>query len=535
MHADWWRDAVVYQVYPRSFADADGDGTGDLPGVLEHLDHLVDLGVDTVWLSPFYPSPGVDAGYDVSDYRDVDPVFGTLADLDALLSRAHAAGLRVLVDLVPNHTSSAHPWFVEALASEPGSAARARYVFATGTADRPPNDWESNFGGPAWERVPETDQWYLHVFAAGQPDLNWRNPEVRAEFEDVLRFWLDRGVDGFRVDVAHGLMKAEGLPDRGGTFIGAVEAGGDAGPMWDQDEVHDIYREWHALLAAYEPPRILVAEAWTRPERLHHYIRSDEMQQAFNFAYLAAGWGARRFADVITSSVEMASSVGAVATWVISNHDVVRPVSRLGRPDSNVWPNGIGPDHPSPDHGLGLERARALALLTLALPGSAYVYQGEELGLPDHVRIPPESRRDPMFVRTGGAMVGRDGARVPLPWRHDAPGYGFGSPGHEPWLPQPAEYAALAVDVQAADPHSTLALYRHLIALRREHGLGRAQLLDARADEDGVLRVRTSAVEIVVTMGAAPARVDGTVIAASAPDAVSGGLLRPDAAVWLLS
>ncbi|NKY07124.1 glycoside hydrolase family 13 protein, partial [Cellulomonas hominis] len=447
----WWRDAVIYQVYPRSFADGNGDGIGDLPGVTARLDHLAALGVDAVWLSPFYRSPQADAGYDVADYRDVDPLFGTLADFDALLDRAHALGLRVVVDLVPNHSSDEHVWFQQALRTPPGSPERARYLFRDGRGadgSQPPNNWDSIFGGPAWTRLtPEQHgvddgQWYLHLFDSKQPDLDWTNPEVRAEFEDVLRFWLDRGVDGFRVDVAHGMVKADGLPDWDGhvAMIDGAEGDGAAdgepigsgnqGPMFDQDGVHEIYRSWRAVLDEYDGDRMLVAEAWVEPlSRLARYVRPDEMHQAFNFAFLATGWDAPNLRKVIAASYAVNDSVGAPTTWVLSNHDVVRHPSRLGLPVPGSRPNGIGHGDDQPDEVLGLRRGRAATLLMLGLPGSAYLYQGEELGLPEHTALDDDLRQDPAFFRTGGAERGRDGCRVPLPWSAAEPGFGYSPTG----------------------------------------------------------------------------------------------------------
>jgi alpha-glucosidase len=503
----WWRHAVIYQVYPRSFADASGDGMGDLPGITEHLPHLAELGVDALWLSPFYRSPQSDAGYDVADYRDVDPLFGTLADFDQLAASAHEHGLRVIVDLVPNHTSDQHEWFRAALAAAPGSAERARYLFRDGRGmdgSQPPNNWRSTFGGSAWERTTDPDgtpgQWYLHLFDAGQPDLDWTNPEVRAEFESVLRFWLDRGVDGFRVDVAHGLVKAAGLPDavevtpaaaatalddadegpaasypEGTSALVAddpVTGSGTHGPAWDQDGVHDVYRAWRRVLDEYPGDRAMVAEAWVEPlSRLARYVRPDEMHQAFNFAYLTAGWDAAMLHRVITSSYAANDVVGAPTTWVLSNHDVVRHASRLGLADPTRRPNGIGAQDEQPDTALGLRRARAATLLTLALPGSAYLYQGEELGLPEHTSLDDELRQDPTYRRTQGEELGRDGCRIPLPWAADEPGMGF-SPTGATWLPQPPEFGPLALDRQRGVPGSTYELYRAALRLRRDHDLG---------------------------------------------------------------
>ncbi|MCU1551151.1 MAG: hypothetical protein JWR36_1711, partial [Glaciihabitans sp.] len=463
--SSWWNDAVIYQIYPRSFADGNGDGVGDLVGVYEHLDYLEKLGIDAIWLSPFYVSPQADAGYDVADYRDVDPLFGTLEDFDRMLDSAHSRGLKVIVDLVPNHTSSEHEWFRAALASPPGSHERARYMFRDGkgaSGELAPNNWESVFGGPAWTRAAD-GQWYLHLFDPGQPDLNWRNAEIVDEFKDILRFWLDRGVDGFRVDVAHGLIKHDELPDTTGTMA-LIEGGGNRGPMWDQDDVHDIYRGWNSVLTEYGGDRMLVAEAWVSPaERLSRYVRPDEMQQAFNFDFMTVGWDAPGLRRSIDGALETNAAVGATTTWVLSNHDVVRHASRFGLEDPTSWPKGIGAEDEQPLVALGLNRARAASLLMFALPGSAYIFEGEELGLPEHTTLPDETRQDPAFARTGGDEAGRDGCRVPIPWQSDKPGFGFGPTG-KTWLPQPEIFGELAVDRQDGVLDSTLEFYRSAIA-----------------------------------------------------------------------
>ena len=486
----WWRDAVIYQIYPRSWADSDGDGMGDLPGITARLPHLADLGVDAVWLSPFYTSPQHDAGYDVADYRDVDPRFGTLADADALIARAHELGLRVMVDIVPNHSSSEHVWFQEALDSGPGSPARARYVFRDGRGpdgDQPPNNWQSTFGGSAWERATEPDgspgQWYLHLFDASQPDFDWTTPEVGDEMESVLRFWLDRGADGFRIDVAHGLVKASGLPDAPpGHEIADTERTSDL-PMWDQPGVHDIYRRWRRLTDSYavageDADRILCAEAWVVPaDALAAYVRPDELHQSFNFAFLMSPWIASALKQEIKASLEAVAEIRSPQTWVLSNHDVVRHASRLGYEPvpGPLRLSGIGADDPQPDAAVGLRRARAATTVMLALPGSAYLYQGEELGLPEATRLPDEARQDPTWERSGHTSRGRDGCRVPIPWERDAPSYGFG-PSEKAWLPQPEVYGELAVDRQTGVQGSTLELYRRLLRLRREHRPGRGEL-----------------------------------------------------------
>ncbi|GGP43228.1 glycoside hydrolase family 13 protein [Saccharothrix coeruleofusca] len=512
MSQDWWRDAVIYQVYVRSFADSDGDGVGDLPGIRSRLPHLAGLGVDALWITPFYASPMADGGYDVADYRAVDPAFGTLADASALIADAHALGLRVIVDLVPNHTSDRHRWFQRALAARPGSPERARYHFRDGRGELPPNDWESVFGGPAWTRVPD-GQWYLHLFAPEQPDLNWDNPEVREEFLDVLRFWLDLGVDGFRVDVAHGMVKADGLPDVGRPDHIAL-LGTEALPFFDQDGVHEIYRDWRKVLDSYDGPRVGVAEAWTpSPERTALYLRPDELHQAFNFHYLTTDWDPARLRGVIDDSLAASALVGAPTTWVLSNHDVRRHVTRYG----------------------SVARARAAALLMLALPGSAYLYQGEELGLPEVLDLPDEVLQDPVWERSGHTDRGRDGCRVPIPWTTDGPSFGFGDGGS--WLPQPADWGALSVAAQQGDPDSVLELYRSALRVRREHpdlGAGSGvRWLDA---PEGVLAFERGRFACAVNFGPEPVRLPlgGEVLLASGPVTTEGGdaLVRADTTVW---
>ncbi|MET2011318.1 alpha-amylase family glycosyl hydrolase [Microbacterium chocolatum] len=540
--AEWWRTAVIYQIYPRSFADSSGDGIGDLRGVTAHLADLEDLGIDAIWLSPFQRSPQKDAGYDVADYCDVDPLFGTLDDFDAMLAEAHARDIRIIVDLVPNHSSDQHEWFQQALAAAPGSRERARYMFRDGrgeSGELPPNNWDSVFGGPAWTRVTEADgtpgQWYLHLFDTSQPDFDWTNEEVREEFRRILRFWLDRGVDGFRVDVAHGLIKADGLPDYTPSPEGGSMGGDEANvPYWGQDGVHEVYRDWHVLLAEYDGDRALCAEAWLpTPERTAEWVRPDEMHQAFNFAYLETGWDATALRAVVDRSIAAYSAVGAPSTWVLSNHDVVRHASRLALSAENPQGHGIGPDSPGqPIPEVGLARARAATTVMLALPGSAYLYQGEELGLPEVIDIPGEARQDPTWFRTNGERYGRDGCRVPIPWTSDGAAYGF-SPSGESWLPQPAEWATLARDVQTTDADSTLSLYRTLIAERAAYGLGANDLewVDGLGGAD-VLAFRTGDLTVVANTGGTDIPLPaGRVVVASGP--LGDGTLPGDTAVWL--
>ena len=530
---EWWRSAIIYQIYPRSFADSDGDGYGDLPGVISKLPYLKELGVDAVWLSPFYRSPMADAGYDVADYRQVDPLFGATTDAHRLIEEAHALGLRVIIDLVPNHTSDAHEWFQAAIAAEPGAPERQRYLIRDGRGadgELPPNNWRSLFGGQGWSRLTRPDgtpeQWYLHLFDVHQPDLDWGSDLVKEGFDDILRHWLDLGIDGFRVDVAHSLVKADGLPDaeehtKQGNF--------NLGPMWDQDGVHDVYRRWRKVLEEYDGDRVLVAEAWIPdPERLARYVRADEMHQAFNFDFLSSAWDAASYRRVITKTMAANAAVGAPTTWVLSNHDVVRHATRLAREDTSDT-EGIAATDPQPDAALGIRRARAATLMMLALPGSAYLYQGEELGLPEHTTVPDDLRQDPIWFRSERDQVGRDGCRIPMPWVGDAPGAGF-SPTGRTWLPQPDSYASLAADRQIGVPGSTWSMYHDALRLRRELGLGEGELTWVEADEH-VVAFDNGEVQVLVNVAGAPVPLpDGEVLLASTE---LSGELPTDATVWL--
>ncbi|MDN6177192.1 MAG: glycoside hydrolase family 13 protein, partial [Micrococcaceae bacterium] len=560
-HTPWWQDAVIYQVYPRSFADADANGMGDLRGVASKIGYLKKLGVNAVWLSPFYKSPQADAGYDVADYRQVDPLFGTLEDFDDMLARAHAEDIRIIVDLVPNHTSDEHVWFGQALAAAPGSPERDRYIFRDGqgpAGDVEPNNWQSLFGGPAWTRTTNADgspgQWYLHLFDTKQPDLNWENEEVHAEMRSVLRFWLDRGVDGFRVDVAHGMVKAEGLPDwseKVSMVQGNEEAAASATPPYfDQEGVHAIYEEWNAVLAEYDGDRMMVAEAWVEPmERIFRYVRAGEMQQAFNFGFLLAGWNARNIVENVTETLAEAAVVAAPPTWVLSNHDTVRHCSRFGLTDPTSFPKGIAAQDEQPDEALGAARGRAAALIMFALPGSAYIYQGDELTLPEHTTLPDQLRQDPSFFRTEGAERGRDGCRIPMPWAAGEEGLGFSPVNHdagtqesgaaEPWLPQPESYTRYAADQQVGVEGSAFELYRSLLSHRAERELGRGQLdwAPANAPSEGVLSYTNGTLQVLANLGTKPVEVPAgmSVLAASAPEVCTAdGLLKPDAARCLV-
>jgi alpha-glucosidase len=538
----WWQTAVVYQVYIRSFADGSGDGIGDIAGLRSRLPYLRELGVDAIWINPWYPSPQIDAGYDVADYRAIEPAYGDIDQAEQLIAEAHAAGIRVILDIVPNHTSWDHPWFKAALAGD--EAARARYLFRAGRGadgELPPNDWESIFGGPAWTRSTHPDgtpgDWYCHLFAPAQPDLDWTNPEVVAEFEDVLRFWFDKGADGFRIDVAHGLAKAPGLPDAG------KRVGDDRTnhPAWDQDGVHEIYRGWRRVADEYDD-RVFVAEAWVDSNaRLARYLQPDELHTAFQFDFLQAPFVASVMKQTIDDARGAAAAVGAPATWVLSNHDVVRHATRYARPQPTHPVNSIWEQarwhQGAPDVALGLRRARAAALLTLGLPGTAYVYQGEELGLPEYEDMPAEARQDPAVKQSGGAQVGRDGCRVPLPWSGTSTPYGFSPDGATgaPWLPQPGDWASYTVEAEEADPESTLHLYRRALELRSKWLTGRG--LNGEdfvwvPSPDGTLAFARGELQVWLNTSGADIDLPGELLLGSDP-AAAAGTLPNDAAAWV--
>ncbi|GAA1809233.1 glycoside hydrolase family 13 protein [Agromyces neolithicus] len=538
----WWRQATVYQIYPRSFADANGDGIGDLVGITSRIPYLAELGVDAVWLSPFYPSALADGGYDVDDYRDVDPKLGTLADFDVMIAALHASGIRLIVDIVPNHSSNRHVWFQEALASPRGSAARDRYIFRDGEVPdgtEPPSDWQAMFGGSAWEPV-DDGQFYLHLFAPEQPDFNWANREVRDDFLTTLRFWADRGVDGFRVDVAHALAKDLTYPLRSHAELEEMKLVTDGShPLWDREELDEIYAEWRAVFDEYDPPRIAVAEAWVEPSRRHRYAAPTSLGQAFNFDLLLANFDAGEFRAIIDHNIQSVSTTGSSNTWVFSNHDVVRHPTRYGLPDDPNRENAISKRwllHGGPasqlDAERGLRRARAATLLMLALPGSAYLYQGEELGLPEVADIPDADRQDPTFFRSPGVDVGRDGCRVPLPWTATGSSFGFGAAGAH--LPQPAGWGSFSVETEDADASSTLNLYRRALWLRRD--LQDAEELTWHAHPSGSDKVlwfeRPGGWHSVTNFGDAPVELpDGEVLVTSAP--LIGGALPAAATAWL--
>ena len=503
----WWKRAVFYQVYPRSFADSDGDGVGDLGGVREHLPYLKTLGIDAIWLCPVMRSPMADGGYDVSDSRDIDPLFGGMEAFDALLSAAHDIGMRVVMDLVPNHTSDQHKWFREALAAAPGSPERARYIFRDGHGDNPPNNWPSIFGGPAWNRVPD-GQWFMHIFAPEQPDLNWENPEVMQDLEQTLRFWLDRGIDGFRIDVAHGMAKPEGLPDMEDLRNAMLDLNDDD-PRFNNPGVHAIHREIRRVMNHY-PDAVTIGEVWCKdPKRFSDYIRPDELHLAFNFKLAEVQFTAEEIREGIDKSLEAVAFVGAVPTWTLSNHDIAREVTRYGDD--------------------GLNKARAMLLVKLALPGVPFLYNGSELGLPNVDDLPDDVLQDPVWERSGHTLRGRDGCRVPMPWSGFAPPFGFTT--GKSWLPIPESWAALTAEAQLEDPDSTLRMVQAALTLRhtREEFAGALAWLDAPA---GCLAFRRDGglICFVNTRTEAVPLPDGTVLLASRN---FEGLVPPNTTVWL--
>jgi alpha-glucosidase len=533
----WWRHAVIYQVYVRSFADGNGDGIGDLAGVRSRLHYLADLGVDAIWFTPWYVSPLADGGYDVADYRAIDPAFGSLAEAERLIAEARALGIRTIVDIVPNHVSDQHAWFQAALASEPGSPERARFWFHPGRGvdgGQIPNGWTSNFSGSAWTRTQNPDgtpgEWYLHLFSPEQPDLNWSHPDVRAEHEAVLEFWFDRGVAGVRIDSAALLVKDPSLPEI------PAESKPGRHPNTDRDELHEIYRSWRAVADSYPGTRILVGEIWLPDaERFAKYLRPDELHTAFNFDFLVRPWDAASLRDSIDGTLAAHAPVGAPATWVLSNHDVTRPVTRYGQEDS-AFAFATKREGTPTDLELGNRRARAAAMLCAALPGSLYIYQGEELGLEEVQNLPPDRRQDPMYLRSGGMDPGRDGCRVPLPWAGIESPFGFSPAGaaSEPWLPQPSHWAERTVEAEQRDPDSMLSLYRRMLAIRRgDPFFGACDLRWLPSPEQVLAFARGPRFICVVNLSSAPIALpaDCSLLLASAE--LAGGLLPSDAAAWL--
>lgn len=492
MTAPWWQSGVIYQIYPRSFQDTDGDGVGDLKGIARRLDYLAGLGIDAIWISPIYPSPMADFGYDVSDYCDVDPRFGTLADFDDLLAQAHARGLKVLLDFVPNHTSDRHPWFVESRASR-ASPKRDWYLWRDpAPGGGPPNNWISDFGGSAWECDEASGQYYYHAFLRQQPDLNWRHPAVQAAMGDVLRFWFDRGVDGFRIDVLWHLVKAADFPDNPPNPAYRREMAEMHRVLQrhstDQPEVHAIAAGMRAIADGYgdagRGERLLIGEVYLPVERLMRYYGADRpgVHLPFNFQLIEAPWQARALAALI-AGYETALPPGGWPNWVLGNHDRPRVATRRGE-----------------------VQARVAAMLLLTLRGTPTLYYGDELGLSD-VPIPPRQVQDPCELRQPGKGLGRDPVRTPMPWDASAQA-GFSTVA--PWLPLNADWPVRNVARQAAEADSILALHRRLLAVRRAHpalAVGDFALLDA---EDDVLAYerRHGAERLVVALnlGAQPQR-----------------------------
>lgn len=544
----WWEDAVVYQVYVRSFRDSNGDGIGDLPGIRSALPDLASLGVDAIWLNPCYASPQRDHGYDIADYFAIDPAYGEVDDLARLVEDAHARGIRVLMDMVANHCSDQHDWFKAALLAAPGSPERERFIFRDGRgADgaQPPNNWQSVFGGPAWTRIIEADgrpgQWYLHAFDRAQPDFNWRNPEVAAYFDEVLTFWFGLGVDGFRIDVAHGHVKSVELADWPGAEDGS---GGHNYDMWDQPEVHDIFRSWRAIGDRHPEPKYFVGEIWVPSvERLGAYLRPDELHQAFSFELLVQPWDGPRLRAAIETGLATASADGGAPAWTLSNHDVHRTVTRYGQEQSLDAPEptdmiAAARRRGTVDLDRGIRRARAAAALLLALPGTAYLYQGEELGLPEVLDLPDSARQDPIWLRSAGRELGRDGCRVPLPWAAGEPNFGFTPQGSAaPWLPQPNWFEAFAADTQQDDPDSTLHLYQRLVRQRRELFRGSESMTWLETGDPQLLAFTRGAGACVVNLGAEPAMIPSEwglcpVIVSTATPAGGSDVVPVDSAAW---
>ena len=535
---EWWRHAVIYQIYPRSFADGNGDGMGDLPGVMSRLESLKELGIDAIWFSPFFTSPQKDAGYDVADYTDIDPRFGTLADFDALLAKAHSHGIRIIIDLVPNHSSDQHPLFQAALKAGKGSPERDMYVFREGRDEKsPPNNWQSVFGGPAWTQV-EDGQWYLHLFDSSQPDFNWANPKVEQFFHDVLRFWFDRGVDGFRVDVAHSLVKDPALPDI--EEVSSSMTGSDSAPkeekphpFWGQEGVHEVIRGFRKVANEYDD-RAMCAEAWILPlSKMAKWVRPDEYHQTFNFAYLETPWDSAKLRNVVDESLREFGNVGAPSTWVLSNHDVIRHVTRMAYDKVPKQGDGIGPSYPQPDEARGQRVGRAATAFMLGLPGSSYIYQGEELGLPEHTTLVASFREDPTFFRTKGERVGRDGCRVPIPWESDKPAYGFNTTGKS-WLPQPENYRRYARSEQKGVAGSTLELYKQLLKIRKEFkmGLGELKWVEDLCDET-TLVFDNSGVRVIANFGGTLNLPAGELLVTTQHDLTVEGVLEHDQVAWI--
>ncbi len=540
--ADWWRQAVVYQIYPRSFADANGDGIGDLAGITSRVPYLKLLGVDAVWMSPFYPSELADGGYDVADYRNIDPRIGTLEEFDKLIDAMHAAGIRVFVDIVPNHSSDQHEWFQAALKAPKGSPERDRFIFRDGKGENGeirPSELASHFGPTGWTRITEPDgtpgQWYMHLFAKEQPDFNWDNQEVRDDFIKTLRFWSDRGVDGFRVDVAHALtknLKDGHLPARMSFDLEVMKNDG-TDDLFDRDEVHEIYKTWRKVFNEYQPPRVAVAEAWVHANRRARYASTEGLGQSFSFDLAFTPWNIKKFKSTIDYNLNASAETGSSNTWVFSNHDVIRHATRFGLTEEALknlpkWFRSKNRED-AINKELGLARARAATMLILALPGSTYLYQGEELGLQEPLNIPSDQMQDPQWFRSEGS-ISRDGCRVPMPWTPDGPSFGFGPGGAH--LPQPAWFKEWNVQSQAGVAGSTLEMYRAALKLRHELQT-EEQLKWVWHFNKNVLHFkRPNGWQSITNFGSKPAKVPkGKVLLSSAP--IVDGKLPANATAWI--
>ena len=543
---NWWRQAVIYQIYPRSFKDSNGDGLGDIKGITSKIDYLSSLSLDAVWLSPFFPSALVDGGYDVDDYRDVDPKLGSLADFDEMLAKLHDAGIRIFVDVVPNHSSNLHAWFKEAIAAEPGSAARNRYIFRDGkgaSGELPPTDWPSHFAPSAWTHESKMggkhNQWYCHLFAPEQPDWNWDNREIEEDFLKTLKFWADRGVDGFRIDVAHAMKKDLSEPLQSQPRYAShkeLELANGTNVLFDRNEVHEVYKEWRKLFEQYDPPRVAVAEDNVSAEGAVKYASTAELGQCFNFELLDANFNANEFKLIIDRALVNAKKAGSSTTWCLNNHDQMRPATKFGllpTVDRVNWRNSNGTSSPL-DEKLGTQSAVAGSMLIMALPGCTYIYQGEELGLHEVMDIPESEIQDPQYLRNHKIDKGRDGCRVPLPWTKSGSSFGFGNGGSH--LPQPKHFGDYSIEVESADPSSPLSIFRKALALRKTliapedmtwHETGDAQVLHFS---------RPNGWNCITNFGRNHYNFEGAgeVIHSSGPLAKSGDL-PPATTVWLRS
>ena len=561
-HRAWWKDALIYQVYPRSFADGNGDGIGDLQGIIDHLDYLQGLSVDGIWMSPCFPSPQRDHGYDVSDYFDINPEYGDLQLFDDLVAEGRKRGIRIMLDVVPNHCSIDHEWFQAALKAGRGSPLRERFYFRDGRGENgelPPNNWMSIFGGAAWSRVTEPDgtlgQWYLHVFDAGQPDMNWEHDDVKKHFDDMLTFWFDRGVEGFRVDAVAVVGKTAGLPDGPEPLPGesAAAAATRNTHFQHQEVAHGYWRRWRALIDRYEaehPGRelVTVSEAYTSgdPMQLLRYVQPDQFHQSFAFDLMLAPWIARHIREATDGVYRTLSENGASLSWTLNNHDTQRSVTRYGRANADseesFTGNNLVYNDSDVDLALGLRRHRAMLLYVAALPGAFYLYQGEEMGLPEWLDLPDDRREDPVFLRTGGKEKGRDGCRVPLPWSSDpTTSFGFSTPPvtGAPWLPQPTWWGDFNMAEHDGVFGSVLELYREVLAKRRE--IDKASELiwmlhDDPAFADDVVAFRRGTVLVVMNVTSRDVKIPESVIGSASvwarSEPVSGNVIPANSAVW---